>query len=181
MSSLTPDSVSSAMARWVALSTHQLLTNASPVPCCVHEFEVRSTRCWREMDSNPRSRFTYSPFRTPSCRLRDGPVRQNGNHPFATGYRAFEARFRRRVYRATAWGLSAGALPTSPRMGRSPPIGLRDAAGDVVRARDDRRRHRGIPRSQIPLHGRHRPLINGPRGARRAVSILNPLTRPLAG
>src|ERR1700731_3102210 len=53
------------------------------------------------MDSNPRSRFTYSPFRTPSCRLRDGPVRQNGNHPFATGYRAFEARFRRRVYRAT--------------------------------------------------------------------------------
>ena len=92
----------------------------------------------REMDSNPRSRFTYSPFRTPSCRLRDGPVRQNGKHPFATGYRAFEARFRRRVYRATAWGLSAGALPTSPRMGRSPPIGLRDAAGDVVRTRDDR-------------------------------------------
>ena len=81
----------------------------------------------------------------------------------------------------TAWGLSAGALPTSPRMGRSPPIGLRDAAGDVVRARYDRRRHRGIPRSQIPLHGRHRPLINRPRGARRAVSILNPLTRPLAG
>src|SRR6202030_4478159 len=28
----------------------------------------------------------------PSCRLRDGPVRQNGNRPFATGYRAFEAR-----------------------------------------------------------------------------------------
>ena len=42
-------------------------------------------------DSNPRFRFTYSPFRTPSFQLRDGPVRQNGSHPFATGYRAFEA------------------------------------------------------------------------------------------
>jgi hypothetical protein len=31
----------------------------------------------------------------------------------------------------------------------------------------------------VPLHGRHRPLINGPRGARSAVSILNPLPRPL--
>jgi hypothetical protein len=31
---------------------------------------------WREMDSNPRSRFTSSPFRTLSFRLRDGPVRQ---------------------------------------------------------------------------------------------------------
>ena len=56
------------------------------------------------MDSNPRSRFTYSPFRTPTCRLREGPVRQNRNHPFATGYRAFEARFRRRVYRVTTGG-----------------------------------------------------------------------------
>ena len=73
--------------------------------------------------------ITYSPFRTPSCRLRDGPVRQNGNHPFATGYRAFEARFRRRVYRATAWGLSAGALPTSPRMGD-----LRPSADGTPRA-----------------------------------------------
>ena len=76
------------------------------------------------MDSNHRSRFTYSPFRNPSCRLRDGPVRQNGNRPFATGYRAFEARFRRRVYRATAWGLSTGALPVPLRVGRSPPIVL---------------------------------------------------------
>jgi hypothetical protein len=41
---------------------------------------------YRQTDSNPRSRFTYSPFRTPSFRLRDGPVRQNGNHPFATGF-----------------------------------------------------------------------------------------------
>ena len=30
-----------------SVSPHQLLTNASPVPCCVQEFEVRSTRCWR--------------------------------------------------------------------------------------------------------------------------------------
>jgi hypothetical protein len=75
-------------------------------------------------------------FGTPSCRLRDGPVRQIGHHPFATGYRAFEARFRRRVYQAIAWGLSAGALPT-PARERSPPIGLWDLAGEVVRARDD--------------------------------------------
>src|SRR3984893_6210985 len=69
-------------------------------------------------------------FGTPSCRLRDGPVRQIGHHPFATGYRAFEARFRRRVYQAIAWRLSAGALPTPARV-RSPPIGLWDLAGEV--------------------------------------------------
>ena len=44
------------------------------------------------------------------------------------------------------------ALPAHV-MGRSPPIGLRDAAGDVVRTRDDRRRHRGIPRSQYLCMG----------------------------
>ena len=60
------------------------------------------TRRWREMDSNPRSRFTYSPFRTPSCRPRDGPVRPNGNHAFATGYQAFDACVRRRVSGARA-------------------------------------------------------------------------------
>jgi hypothetical protein len=32
---------------------------------CGHAIAVRSTPSWREMDSNPRSRFTYSPFRTP--------------------------------------------------------------------------------------------------------------------
>jgi hypothetical protein len=37
----------------------------------------------------------HSPVGTPFCRLRDGPVRQNGNHPFATGHRAFEVRFPR--------------------------------------------------------------------------------------
>ena len=60
------------------------------------------THRWREMDSNPRSRFTYSPFRTPSCRPRDGPVRPNGNHAFATGYQAFDACVRRRVSGARA-------------------------------------------------------------------------------
>ena len=131
---------------------------------------------WKEMDSNPRSRFTYSPFRTASCRLRDGPVRQNGNHPFATGYRAFEARFRRRVYRATAWGLSAGALPTPPRMGRSPPIGLRRCG---ARPRRSPTASRNSSKSKYLCMG-GTDLINGPRGARRAVSNLNLLTQPVA-
>src|SRR5438874_13599334 len=41
---------------------------------------------------------------TPSFRLRDGPVRQNGKHPFATRYRAFEGPLPPPSVPATAWG-----------------------------------------------------------------------------
>ena len=50
----------------------------------------------------------------------------------ATGYQAFDACFRRRVYRATAWGLSAGALPGWRDLH---PSAYGHAAGEVVRAR----------------------------------------------
>jgi hypothetical protein len=41
--------------------------------------------------------------------------------------------FRRRVYRATAWRCPLAALPTPPRVGRSPPTGVRNAG--VLRSR----------------------------------------------
>ena len=50
----------------------------------------------------------------------------------ATGYQAFDACFRRRVYRATAWGLSAGGLPGWRDLH---PSAYGHAAGEVVRAR----------------------------------------------
>ena len=88
-------------------------------------------------DSNPRFRFTYSPFRTPSFQLRDGPVRQNGNHLSRPGTE--RSKLPPPSIPGNRPGASRWALPTPPRVGRSPPIGLRDAAGEVVRARDDRR------------------------------------------
>jgi len=52
--------------------------------------------------------------------------------PVRDRVQAFDACFRRRVYRATAWGLSAGALPGWRDLH---PSAYGHAAGEVVRAR----------------------------------------------
>ena len=72
------------------------------------------------------------PTRKPASPASMGSRSPNGNHPFATGYQAFDMCFRRRVYRATAWGLSAGALPGWRDLH---PSAYGHAAGEVVRAR----------------------------------------------
>ena len=72
------------------------------------------------MDSNPRS---------PSCRLRDGPVRQNGIPLSRPGTERSKPGSAAECTRQPAG--SAGALLAPPRVGRSPPIGLRNAAGEV--------------------------------------------------
>ena len=68
----------------------------------------------------------------PSVKLARHATGVNGNHPLATGYQAFDACFRRRVYRATACGLSAGALPGWRDLH---PSAYGHAAGEVGRAR----------------------------------------------
>jgi hypothetical protein len=76
-------------------------------------------------------RAAYDEVMTTGIKRRHEPPRIVGDL-LTTGYQAFDACFRRRVYRATAWGLSAGALPGWCDLH---PSAYGHAAGQVVRAR----------------------------------------------